>query len=145
MYAHDVDLAKRAIFTQQAYLDPDRDYLVQFTVRREPIVRAVRSLQFCRSAVGSELRHLLFPEGSTDHLEKGDPPRFEPRDTVLNTEQKHAVGSIVQRTVDVRKDVPPFVIFGPPGTGKTKTMVESIVQVRSRGLEWRQPFRKDVL
>ncbi|GAQ81308.1 RNA helicase SDE3 [Klebsormidium nitens] len=130
VYAHDVDLAKRAIFTQQAYLDPDRDYLVQFTVRREPIVRAVRSLQLCGSAVGSELRHLLFPEGSPDHLEKGNPPRFEPRDTVLNTEQKHAVGSIVLRTVDARKDVPPFVIFGPPGTGKTKTMVESIVQVR---------------
>jgi len=41
-----------------------------------------------------------------------------------NPEQRSAIVAILSRT-----SVLPFVIFGPPGTGKTSTMVQAIVEV----------------
>lgn len=48
-----------------------------------------------------------------------------PIDTNLNTEQLRAVQSITQHNYG---DLP-FLIDGPPGTGKTKTLVEAILQL----------------
>ena len=45
-----------------------------------------------------------------------------------NDEQKQAVENIVFGTSRPY----PYLVFGPPGTGKTVTMVESIKQVRER-------------
>lgn len=42
-----------------------------------------------------------------------------------NEEQKLAVRNIVYRS----SGKSPFIVFGPPGTGKTMTIVEAIVQV----------------
>lgn len=44
-----------------------------------------------------------------------------------NEEQKQAVQNIVYKT----SGNAPFIIFGPPGTGKTMTIVEAIVQVNT--------------
>ena len=46
-------------------------------------------------------------------------------DDLLNVEQKNAVSAIVAR----RFGHAPFLISGPPGTGKTKTLVEAILQL----------------
>lgn len=43
-----------------------------------------------------------------------------------NPEQKMAVMKIVNNS----SGQAPFIVFGPPGTGKTVTVVESIVQVK---------------
>ena len=48
-------------------------------------------------------------------------------DRNLNAEQQHAVGAIV-RARQIRQGVP-YIIFGPPGTGKTKTMCEAVLQM----------------
>ncbi|KAJ7855002.1 P-loop containing nucleoside triphosphate hydrolase protein [Mycena olivaceomarginata] len=45
-------------------------------------------------------------------------------DTGLNEEQKLAVSSIVLHESPI-----PFLIFGPPGTGKTRTTVEAVLQI----------------
>jgi helicase MOV-10 len=42
-----------------------------------------------------------------------------------NVEQKQAVQSILNRTAFPF----PFVVFGPPGTGKTSTLVEAVTQI----------------
>lgn len=43
-----------------------------------------------------------------------------------NTEQKQAISNIVARTAHPA----PYILFGPPGTGKTATLVEAISQVK---------------
>ena len=52
--------------------------------------------------------------------------RFYNRMIESNKEQSFAIRCIV----DGVSHSEPFVIFGPPGTGKTITVVESIKQVR---------------
>lgn len=43
----------------------------------------------------------------------------------INDEQKHAVTNILKQT-----SYPfPYVLFGPPGTGKTRTIIEAILQI----------------
>lgn len=43
-----------------------------------------------------------------------------------NPEQKEAIEQIVNKSSYPE----PFILFGPPGTGKTTTIVEAIIQVR---------------
>lgn len=43
----------------------------------------------------------------------------------LNTEQKSAIVNILKQTSYPH----PYLLFGPPGTGKTKTLIEAIMQI----------------
>lgn len=43
-----------------------------------------------------------------------------------NSEQKKAVMNILGRT----NGFAPYIIFGPPGTGKTAAFIEAVLQVR---------------
>ena len=45
-----------------------------------------------------------------------------------NPEQREAIVAILSRTSPL-----PYVIFGPPGTGKTSTLVQAIVEVCIEG------------
>ena len=83
-----------------------------------------RAVKLC---VGSHLTKFLFPKA-------GDLPLGERDDVVLryydeqvsnNPEQRAAVSAIVAG----RSGRVPYLVFGPPGTGKTVTLVEAIKQV----------------
>ncbi|CAI7798861.1 unnamed protein product [Closterium sp. NIES-53] len=61
-------------------------------------------------------------------------PAIRPFDRQLNVEQREAVAQLLVRSrlqLSVRPEpyLPPYIVFGPPGTGKTKTVVEAILQV----------------
>ena len=47
-----------------------------------------------------------------------------------NAQQRQAVKHIIKKTARPA----PYILFGPPGTGKTSTIVETIKQVIKSGL-----------
>lgn len=58
--------------------------------------------------------------------EKNWADSFEPINIKLNEQQRQAVGTLLAESCGRG----PYIIFGPPGTGKTVTMVEMCLQVR---------------
>ncbi|KIY67638.1 RNA helicase [Cylindrobasidium torrendii FP15055 ss-10] len=98
------------------------EYHVRFRLNRIPLRRQHQALDTAFAP-----SRLLFPPAPTPQV----PPSS---DVVLdfhngfveqNDRQKLAVGCIVRMPAGSS----PFVLFGPPGTGKTVTIVEAILQV----------------
>ncbi|XP_004347823.1 hypothetical protein CAOG_03998 [Capsaspora owczarzaki ATCC 30864] len=75
----------------------------------------------------SAIRRVLFPsaEPLPEPRSKALPTKTTLLDQKLNDEQLRAV----QVVLSPPQALPPVVIFGPPGTGKTRTLVEAIAQV----------------
>ncbi|XP_068695788.1 putative helicase mov-10-B.1 [Montipora foliosa] len=97
---------------------------IQFTFTRLPIQMEHRACENIAS-LGSEMRPVLFPqEGDVEQLETFN-GQFRYYDRNLNSEQQLAV----QRIVSGSSLPAPYLVFGPPGTGKTVTLVEAIKQV----------------
>ncbi|KAL8735739.1 MAG: hypothetical protein Q9181_002702 [Wetmoreana brouardii] len=74
------------------------------------------------------VRRALFPEDADGVLQRSLPQAVFKRswfDRHLNHEQKKAVDAVL---TEHHGNVP-FLINGPPGTGKTKTMVETVMQM----------------
>jgi len=93
-------------------------YHVSFTYNRVSMRRLYKAID--------DAKHLgpgvLFPRRSPYRVLKRWP--FKPLNPHINTEQAGAVEMIL-----ACRGVPPYVIFGPPGTGKTMTIVEAILQL----------------
>ncbi|KAA0192231.1 hypothetical protein HAZT_HAZT004202 [Hyalella azteca] len=94
---------------------------VQFWFSRSNFIRCHAALQHA-----SKILRILFPtpsltinEGKLKKIEFCDPRVGQ------NKMQRQAVEAIVNRV----SAPAPYIIFGPPGTGKTSTMVEAIKQV----------------
>ncbi|KAJ3047080.1 hypothetical protein HK097_000254 [Rhizophlyctis rosea] len=98
---------------------------IRFTFNRTPLRRIHQALELSSSID----MQLAFPS------EPPQPPRTLPtigagaRD--FNKEQVQAIQHIVLHSHGRL----PYIIFGPPGTGKTKTLVESIIQVHKKALQ----------
>ncbi|CAI5968583.1 unnamed protein product [Closterium sp. NIES-65] len=126
---------------------PGQLFNVRFEVPRGP-VRA------CHLALGLANRHLgqhvLMPSEIPQRL-FSIVPAIRPFDRRLNVEQREAVAQPLLLNVEQREAVaqllvrsrlqlgarpepylPPYIVFGPPGTGKTKTVVEAILQPSAR-------------
>eukprot|EP00698_Gefionella_okellyi_P006805 TRINITY_DN1633_c0_g1_i3.p1 TRINITY_DN1633_c0_g1~~TRINITY_DN1633_c0_g1_i3.p1 ORF type:complete len:960 (+),score=166.97 TRINITY_DN1633_c0_g1_i3:272-3151(+) len=96
---------------------------VRFSLNRLPLQRMDQALT---TALNN--RFTIFPSLEQLGLDVGVRVRAETIqlfDTQLNDEQRAAVCNIVNGTMGAV----PYLVFGPPGTGKTKTMVEAILQV----------------
>ncbi|NWY72159.1 SDE3 helicase, partial [Erithacus rubecula] len=129
-YVHSVELDRvRLGFSSklQRKFVKNLKFDVTFTFSRLP-------LQVQHRAAFLALRHglasLLFPSASCQQSLCPGPfqPRWINRELETNEEQCKAVAHIV---TGVSRPAP-YLIFGPPGTGKTVTVVEAIKQVWTR-------------
>ncbi|KAK7146112.1 hypothetical protein R3I93_013748 [Phoxinus phoxinus] len=125
-YVHKVELDQVKLGFSRRLLDDFIDYMkfhVEFTVNRLPLKLQHRAVHM---AVQHNLRNVLFPVGSRT-VTPVSPPALRLFDQQLekNPEQKTAVCNIVAGT----SKPAPYLVFGPPGTGKTVTIVEAIKQV----------------
>jgi len=78
---------------------------------------------------GGKLGPMLFPRLDDVDFNRGgtSPPEVSWNDDRLNPEQKRAVGNILLAHIEGLKV--PYIVFGPPGTGKTRTVCEAVFQL----------------
>uniref|UniRef100_A0A667WMC0 RNA helicase n=1 Tax=Myripristis murdjan TaxID=586833 RepID=A0A667WMC0_9TELE len=119
-YVHKVELdsvklgfAKRLL---QSFIN-NMHFDVEFTVNRFPLKLQHRAVDL---AAKHQLGTVLFPSGAATSPSAGRGPRLE-----SNPEQHAAI----QRIVAGSSKPAPYIVFGPPGTGKTITLVEAMNQV----------------
>ncbi|KAK3075026.1 hypothetical protein LTR53_002061 [Teratosphaeriaceae sp. CCFEE 6253] len=74
------------------------------------------------------MRRMLIPEpddGAMQRTLNKGTIDWEPKDALLNYEQVRAIDNVLSQSYGTL----PFIISGPPGTGKTKTLVELALQL----------------
>ncbi|XP_044071008.1 putative helicase mov-10-B.1 isoform X2 [Siniperca chuatsi] len=95
---------------------------VEFTINRFPLKLQHRAVDL---AAKHQLEEVLFPSGAAvDNLPMPKLRMFNRQ--LENNPQQHAA---VQRIVAGSSKPAPHLVFGPPGTGKTITLVEAMNQV----------------
>uniref|UniRef100_UPI0037E7FEF8 putative helicase mov-10-B.1 n=1 Tax=Semicossyphus pulcher TaxID=241346 RepID=UPI0037E7FEF8 len=97
-------------------------FQVEFTINRFPLKLQHRAVDL---AVKHELEEVLFPSGA-EAADLSMPKLRMFNRQLENNPQQHAA---IQRIVAGSSKPAPHLVFGPPGTGKTITLVEAINQV----------------
>ncbi|CAG8668732.1 13831_t:CDS:2 [Gigaspora margarita] len=120
-----IDLKFGRTFMQQVY-SPDAKFNVRFTYNRVSMRRMHQALDNPNMNFKR-----LFPDTYGINGENGENEENNEQlteiYTTLNEYQKRAV-----RIIKTGEHHPlPFIIFGPPGTGKSATVVEAILQLRN--------------
>ncbi|KAM4047751.1 helicase MOV-10 isoform 2-T2 [Anomaloglossus baeobatrachus] len=125
-YVHGVELEKVKLgFSDKLVQNffPGMKFDVTFTFNRMPLKVQHRAVDLAKK---KNLNECLFPTGSRQQsIINTEGLRLFDRKLEDNKEQYMAVKSIVSGL----SRPAPYLIFGPPGTGKTVTLVEAIKQV----------------
>lgn len=108
----------------QLVIDEDRPFHVEFQPNRVSIRVAQRGVE---DAIKYNLTEYLcdFEGEYSQKLPKSNFCKFQWMNNNVNAEQKAAIKNIV----NCSSFPSPYVIFGPPGTGKTSTVIEAIAQI----------------
>ncbi|XP_044255237.1 putative helicase mov-10-B.1 [Tribolium madens] len=114
-------------FTNEVFIKGKKFY-VSFTFNRYPIRVEHQAVDFCRI---DNIAHLLFPVKIPNSPISSTPLVWFNRNIEGNTQQQQAVRAVLQKSAMPA----PYLIFGPPGTGKTMTVVESVKQIYKKGNE----------
>uniref|UniRef100_A0A671YW21 RNA helicase n=1 Tax=Sparus aurata TaxID=8175 RepID=A0A671YW21_SPAAU len=119
-YVHRVELDRVKLGFSKQLLQifiSNMKFDVEFTLNRYPLRLQHRALDL---AAKHELEEVLFPSGAAAANQ------FHLYFVLENNPQQHAA---VQRIVAGSSKPAPHLVFGPPGTGKTITLVEAMNQV----------------
>uniref|UniRef100_A0A671WYN2 RNA helicase n=1 Tax=Sparus aurata TaxID=8175 RepID=A0A671WYN2_SPAAU len=125
-YVHSVQLNSVHLSFHQELLDRFEDgmkFSVEFTISDLTLRLQHRAAEL---AVKNNLREVLFPSHRAFPSQQTKPPQLR-LDILLerNPEQYRAVQHIVAGS----SKPAPYLVFGPPGTGKTVTLAEAIKQI----------------
>ncbi|KAJ3035188.1 hypothetical protein HDV00_004257 [Rhizophlyctis rosea] len=112
-------------FENQIWL-PGMRFQIRFTFTRTPLRRMHQALELCEE-MDVQLR---FPSIAPPLPSNTTASPISTNHENFNAEQLQAIQNVVAHTHGCL----PYVIFGPPGTGKTKTLVECIIQVHKRAV-----------
>ncbi|KAK7042905.1 hypothetical protein VNI00_008640 [Paramarasmius palmivorus] len=99
-------------------------YLVRFKLNRIPIRRQHQAMD---SAFVEE--RVLFPGDIHWHNQRQQKPSLYVKNKLIASNPRQL--EAVQAIVSLQPGSIPFVVFGPPGTGKTVTVVEAMLQILS--------------
>uniref|UniRef100_A0A671YUC0 RNA helicase n=1 Tax=Sparus aurata TaxID=8175 RepID=A0A671YUC0_SPAAU len=124
-YVHRVELDRVKLGFSKQLLQifiSNMKFDVEFTLNRYPLRLQHRALDL---AAKHELEEVLFPSGAAAASLPMPKLRMF-NDQLENNPQQHAA---VQRIVAGSSKPAPHLVFGPPGTGKTITLVEAMNQV----------------
>uniref|UniRef100_A0AAQ6IQ22 RNA helicase n=1 Tax=Anabas testudineus TaxID=64144 RepID=A0AAQ6IQ22_ANATE len=126
-YVHSVQLDSVKLGFDSKLLDSFVDYMkfhVEFTINRVTLRLQHRAAELANQY---RLEKVLFPTAPTFVSGQTVLPKLKLFDWKLerNPEQYQAVQHIVAGT----SKPAPYLVFGPPGTGKTVTLVEAIKQI----------------
>ncbi|XP_065080260.1 putative helicase MOV-10 [Ochlerotatus camptorhynchus] len=116
--------SNKVLFETEEPLQYDIKWRMKFNPNRIPIRMEYQALDIVKR---QELSAFFFPTKTGEKLKAFGSDQFEWFNSNLasNKEQKTAVINIVNETARPS----PFILFGPPGTGKTSTLVEAIAQI----------------
>lgn len=116
--------SNKVLFETEEPLRYDIMWRMKFTPNRTPIRIEYQALEIVKR---QELSAFFFPRQAGEKLKRFCSDQFEWFNANLasNEEQKLAVINMVNETARPA----PFILFGPPGTGKTSTLVEAISQI----------------
>ena len=107
---------------------------VRFTTQSDRFKAMHNAVITAQNALASDeswMRSMLFPQASDGYYQKTLNRRehdLDFQDQLLNYEQSRAVNTVVNELYGRV----PFIISGPPGTGKTKTIVELALQLLAK-------------
>ncbi|KAL6548379.1 hypothetical protein OROGR_008800 [Orobanche gracilis] len=121
-YIHRVEAEEIYLKFDQKFHQTHREtnlYNVQFTYNRMGMRRLYQTVE----AAECLNKNFLFPTESSK-ISLVAPTPLVPISCTLNEEQMSAIEMILSR-----KGGPPYLIHGPPGTGKTMTLIEAILQI----------------
>ncbi|XP_029731593.1 putative helicase MOV-10 isoform X1 [Aedes albopictus] len=115
--------AKTVTFHMQEFVDEKSVAKVMFILNRTTFQLERNALQLMGSTL---IRSICFPEAVVGGpLETIASFQWIRRSVASNEEQMVAIRNIVNQT----SFPAPYILFGPPGTGKTSTLVEAIGQI----------------
>ncbi|XP_059188616.1 putative helicase mov-10-B.1 [Centropristis striata] len=126
-YVHSVQLDSVKLgFSSKLPFINNMKFNIEFTVNRLTLRLQHRAVELaCRFS----LREVLFPAAPADSSLQAKLPPLRLFDVKLSEQDNPEQYQAVQHIVAGSSKPAPYLVFGPPGTGKTVTLVEAIKQI----------------
>ncbi|XP_017473968.1 PREDICTED: putative helicase MOV-10 isoform X1 [Rhagoletis zephyria] len=116
----------RVTFKCDKKIPDDKTYTILFRPSRMVLRYQYRALEQLVAMPADILKKFLFPEEVRIRELPALWLNLRNKSIYKNPEQLQAIQCVVNNSVE---KMAPYIIFGPPGTGKTTTLVEAILQI----------------